>query len=511
MKLLTSDQSKRIDAKAVELGVPVLRLMENAAIQLVKVIQRKAPEGKIVLFCGRGNNGGDALAATRLLRKAGRDTVTVVLAPGDTVLSEAAQWNARKLLEKRIDVQYIATDEELEAAFALCENASLFVDALFGTGLTRPPEGLFARTIRYMNESSVPVLSVDVPSGIDADDGSIQGEAVRADTTVALHAPKIGQILYPARSCCGTLQVVDIGISDDMNPIDACEMLTPADVRTLIPARNDNAHKGTCGHVLLMAGSRGMAGAGELAANGCMRSGAGKTTLACPQSLLNTYMYKLTEVLLQPLPDDGQGTLGRQALSSLSKLLEGKDVLAVGPGWGRSMDLPAILQALLAQIKIPCVIDADGLTALARVPDYRRALPTDTVLTPHPGEMSRLTGISVGEIVRDPIRHCRDFARRAECVVVLKGGCTVIADKFGRTTLNMTGNSGMATAGSGDVLTGVIAALIAQGLSPYNAARTGVWIHGRAGDFAVRTKGRMGLIASDLIESLPKVWLELDR
>lgn len=511
MKLLTSEQARQIDAKSVELGVPVLRLMENAAIQLAKLCQSTAPEGTIALFCGRGNNGGDALAASRLLKKAGRNVIVCVLAPGDAVLSDAAQWNARKLQERRIEVHYLASEEDFDAITPQTDGASLIVDALLGTGLSRAPEGLFEKAIRYINSHPAVTISVDVPSGINADDGSIPGKAVRADLTLSMHAPKIGQILYPARQYNGTLRIADIGISNDLNPDQACEMLTPDDVTRLIPVRDPNAHKGSCGHVLLLAGSRGMAGAGELAAKASMRAGAGKTTLACPQSLLNTYMYKLTEVLLQALPDDGQGVLGRQAVSSIAKLIEGKDVLAIGPGWGRSMELSSILQALFAQIHQPTVIDADGLTALSRMPDYRRKLPPRTVLTPHPGEMSRLTGIGVQEILKDPIKHCRDLARRSECVVLLKGGCTVIADMYGNTTLNMTGNSGMATAGSGDVLTGIIAALMAQGLSPYNAARVGAYAHGRAGDFAAHAKGKMGLIAGDLIDMLPRVWLELDR
>ena len=254
-----------------------------------------------------------------------------------------------------------------------------------------------------------------------------------------------------------------------------------------------------------------MAGAGELAARACMRAGAGKTTIACAQGLVNVYMTKLTEVMVQPLPDDGQGMLGRAAVSMLSTLLSDKDAVAIGPGWGRGMDLSAVIQAILAQTHAPAVIDADGIIALSKLPDYRRKLPAGTILTPHPGEMARLTSIDLAEIIRNPIKHCRDLARRTGSVVLLKGGCTIVAAPDGRTTLNATGNSGMATAGSGDVLTGIIGALLAQGLSGYDAARVGAFVHGRAGDLAAQKRGRMGLIAGDLVEFLPEVWLELGR
>ena len=511
MKILYPEQMRAIDEKSVELGASVLQLMENSAIQIARVVTDAAPEGEIALFCGRGNNGGDALAAARLLHEAGRSVRVVVLAPGDSVLSDAAKQNARRLMEMHVDMHFIDSDETLEQAEILCRDASLIVDALFGTGLSRAPEGFFYSAINYINAHHAPKLCVDVPSGINSETGEVPGAAVRGDMTLCLHLPKVGQLLYPGRSYCGTIQVADIGIDAELTPEDAPEMLWHSDVQALLPVRNENAHKGDFGHCVIFGGSRGMAGAGELAARACMRAGAGKTTIACAQGLVNVYMTKLTEVMVQPLPDDGQGMLGRAAVSMLSTLLSDKDAVAIGPGWGRGMDLSAVIQAILAQTHAPAVIDADGIIALSKLPDYRRKLPAGTILTPHPGEMARLTSIDLAEIIRNPIKHCRDLARRTGSVVLLKGGCTVVAAPDGRTTLNATGNSGMATAGSGDVLTGIIGALLAQGLSGYDAARVGAFVHGRAGDLAAQKRGRMGLIASDLVEFLPEVWLELGR
>jgi len=509
MKILYPAQMRAIDERSVELGASVLQLMENSAIQLARVISDVAPAGQIALFCGRGNNGGDALAAARLLHEAGRDVRAIVLAPGDSILSDAAKHNARRLLEMRTPVDYIDSEETLEDALVLCRDASLIVDALFGTGLTRAPEGLFYSAINAINNHGAPVLCVDVPSGINAETGEVPGVAVRGDMTLCLHLPKVGQLLYPGRSYCGTIQVADIGIDLALTPEEAPEMLWHADVKAMLPIRDANAHKGDFGHAVIFGGSRGMAGAGELSARACMRSGAGKTTLSCPQSLLNIYMSKLTEVMIQPMPDDGQGMLGRQAVSALSGLLSDKDAIAIGPGWGRGMDLSSVVQAVLAQAQAPVVIDADGIVALSRLPDYRRKLPKDTILTPHPGEMSRLTSIDTAEIVKNPIRHCRDLARRTGSVVLLKGGCTVIASPDGQVTLNTTGNCGMATAGSGDVLTGIITALVAQGVGAYDAARIGAFVHGRAGDLAAEKYSRMGMIAGDIIQMLPQVWMEL--
>ena len=511
MKVLSPDQMRAIDAQSVELGATVLQLMENSAIQLSRVICDTVTEGEIALFCGRGNNGGDALAAARLLHEAGRDVRVVVLAPGDSMLSEASRENARRLMTLHVPMHFIDGEDAFSEAKILCSDAALLVDALLGTGLSRAPEGLFLEAIRYLNAHSAQVLSVDVPSGINAETGEVPGEAVHADVTVCLHLPKIGQLLYPGRSYCGVIRIADIGIDASLTPSDAAEVLWHEDVQALLPERDDNAHKGNFGHTLIFGGSRGMAGAGELAAKACMRAGAGKTTLACPQGLLNTYMTKLTEVMIHPMPDDGQGMLGRHAVSTLSTLLSDKTAIAIGPGWGRGMDLSAIIQAILAQTHAPTVIDADGIIALSKLPDYRRKLPRDTILTPHPGEMSRLTSIDISEILKNPLRHARDLSRRTGSIVLLKGGCTVIAAPDGRMTLNATGNSGMATAGSGDVLTGIIAALLCQGLNAYDAARVGAFVHGRAGDLAAQKCGRMGLIASDLIQFLPDVWLELGR
>nr|WP_122012310.1 NAD(P)H-hydrate dehydratase [Maliibacterium massiliense] len=512
MKALTPEEMRRMDAKTIQMGTPSLELMERAAGQVAAVAREMCPQGAVAVLCGKGNNGGDGIAAARLLADAGHDVAVGVLAPSAMALKGDAAINMQRLLAQgKAQIAFIQTVAQLDAFMQAQRGADLLIDALLGTGMSRAPEGLVREAIVAINGHSAPVLSVDIASGVDGASGMLPGETVHARVTVSLHMPKVGQILYPGRWYQGQLRIGDIGIDPGLANDCGVDVLTQDEVRALLPARPAHGYKNTFGHVLVLAGSRGMAGAGELCGRATLRAGAGMTTFGAPASLLDIYMQKFTEIMVCALPDDGKGCLSSQVLPYLPALLEGKAAVAVGPGWGKGADLPKVLQAVLAQVQAPLVLDADGINALAKLPDYRRSLPKDVVLTPHPGELARIYSAPSKEIAQDPMYHARMAASRLGAVVALKGACTVIAAPDGALTLNPTGNAGMGTAGSGDVLTGIIAGLLAQGAAPYDAARLGVYIHGAAGDAYARACGMTGLIASDLIETLPQVWHALGR
>ncbi|MGI6004338.1 MAG: NAD(P)H-hydrate dehydratase [Christensenellales bacterium] len=511
MRAVTPAQIRQMDMRAIESGIPSVQLMENAARAVARVATELKPEGRIAVLCGRGNNGGDGLGAARYLSAAGHEVRVAVIAEDIHMLSEDSQQMCRKLFEMEVPVIFVDQQVRLQEFISRAISADLVIDALLGTGLSEAPRGMVKEAIIWINSQPADVLSVDIASGVDGETGNIPGEAVLADTTVCLQHLKTGQLLYPGRAWQGQVRVADIGIGAQFIPGDAAEVLYAQDVQRILPHRPANGHKGTFGHVVLFCGSRGMVGAGELAAKATLRAGAGMATLACGQSIADICMQKLTEVMVHPLPDDNIGCLNRNAVPYLETLLSDKSAVAVGPGWGKGLELQAVLQALLSQVKVPMVIDADGLNALSKLPDYRRRLPPNVVMTPHPGEMARINGVPVDEIVKNPVFYAKDLARRNGAVILLKGACTVIAAPDGRVAFNATGNVGMGTAGSGDVLTGIIAALLAQGVAPYDAACVGAFIHGRSGDIAVTKTGITGMIASDLIAHLTDVWLELKR
>lgn len=511
MRLASPEQMRDIDKRMIEgYQVPGLLLMENAAAMTAQAIGERWPAAeypRAAVVCGAGNNGGDGLAIARLLHGRGYRVRVWLLAKAEALKGDAAA-NAGYAKALGIPLEDGGDTEALVAGLA---ESDLIVDAIFGTGLARQVTGAYASAIEAINAAGKPVVAVDIPSGIDGRTGQILGCAVRAAHTVAFGLAKTGQLLYPGRTHTGELIVAPIGIApdcvDQAGPF-ACTY-DAGEIRGLLPHRDVTAHKGDCGHVGIIAGSAGMAGAAGLCALGAVRGGAGRVSLACPASAYNQAVSVAPEAMGAALPADEKGRLAKSALSTIDAFLEGKSAVALGPGWGRGGDLSEIASHILAASPLSMVVDADGLYAVKDAPDVWASRRGPTVITPHPGEMAYLTGESAREIATDPMAVACSFAQRHGVVVALKGAATVVASPEGSAYINATGNPGMATGGSGDVLCGLIAALMGQGMAAYEAAVLGVWLHGRAGDLAAERTGVWALAASDIAASLPDAWRSL--
>lgn len=507
MNIVTAEEMRRLDRDAVSTyGIPVLLLMEQAGMGVVREMARRygdLAERTIVVLAGKGHNGGDGLVAARHLLQCGARVRVFLTFPADASRGEAR--NQAEMFRK-IGGRLLDPSNFDRAAFrsALTE-ADLIVDALVGTGLSAPIAGFAAELATDVNAAHTPVVAVDIPSGISADTGDALGVAVRADLTVTFALPKRGHFLSPGAEHTGELRVVDIGIP--RRAIDTAalplSLFTAEAAARCLPARPREGHKGTFGHVFVVAGSLGRSGAALLASRAALRTGAGLTTLACPESVLTAGEARPAEIMTLPLPETAERTLAARALDPLLAALKPAGAVAIGPGLSTQAETQAVIRELLARITVPMVVDADGLNALAdHLEPLRRPHPP-MILTPHPGEMGRLTRLGSREVQRRRIELAIDFARIHQVVLVLKGARTVVATPDGRATVNSTGNAGMATAGAGDVLTGVIAALLAQGLPVDQAARLGVYLHGSAGDLIAAEHGERGMLAGDLVDRIP--------
>jgi NAD(P)H-hydrate epimerase len=493
-----------IDQRAIEgYGIPGMVLMERAGLAVARTIRELYSERKVIVLSGTGNNGGDGVVAARELWNSGRK-VRVLVTGGKEALSPDMKAQCGIAGNMGIPVEFSArlSDRDLHGA--------LLVDAVFGTGLSKPVSGAIAGTFRLINESPAPVLSVDIPSGVSADTGEVLGEAVTADTTVTFGAPKRGHLLHPGAARTGRLLVEDIGFPGELFRDIKCTLLEKAQVAQLVPPRPRYSHKGHYGHVLLVAGSRGKTGAALMAARACLRAGAGLLTLGVPGSLAGAFQGRVTEEMTLPLPDTSGGGFSSKALDEILGFLDERgDVLALGPGLGRDSDTARLVRGLVASSAAPMLIDADGLNALAGHPDIFRKARAPVVLTPHAGEFSRLTGLGRHEIEADRIETALAFANKAGVYLILKGAPTVIAEPGGEAFVNSTGNPGLAKAGTGDILTGMVAAFIAQGMSPLEAALLGVYMHGLAGDLAASVKTEYSVLASDVAEAVPLAFMRL--
>lgn len=514
MKLLTAGQMRELDRRTIEeIGLPGVVLMENAGRGVAELLDRRFAAlhpGTVLVLAGKGNNGGDGFVVARHLLNRGWRVRTMVLAERAQVAGDAAV-NLDALSRAGGEVAFAPDAERLLPLLRLVDDVRLAVDALFGTGLAADVAGPAAAAIDWLNASGLPVVAVDLPSGVDASTGRVLGRAVQAEVTVTFAAAKLGHVLYPGATLAGELVVVDIGIpaslleqtGDDHLLIDA-EAAVP-----LLPPRPVTGHKGTFGHLLAVAGSTGKSGAAALAADGGVRSGAGLVTVACPASVQPVLAVKMTEAMTAPLPEVG-GALSLQALEELRALWAGKDALALGPGLGLAEETMVLVRRLVRECPLPLVLDADGLNALAGHAEIlRERQGPPAVLTPHPGEMARLTGMTVAEVEADRLGAAREFARSYGVVLVLKGARTVTALPDGRVRVNGSGNPGLASGGMGDVLTGLLGGLLAQGLAPGDAAVLGVYLHGRAADRLARILGTAGLTAGDLLREIPAARREL--
>jgi NAD(P)H-hydrate epimerase len=508
MKVLTAAAMQELDRRTIdEVGLPGMVLMENAGRGAAEAIQARFAAlfpGPVLVLCGRGNNGGDGLVIARHLREADWQVTTLLLAERSGLSADAAAM--LKVFEASGGVVVAAPDEQrLSAALALAAGCRLCVDALLGTGCARAPAGHLAQAIDWLNRQAAPVVAVDLPSGVDASNGRVPGSAVRAALTVTFALPKIGLFSYPGAGYAGEVVTVPIGMPRCLTAAapDDCLLIDAGEARSLLPPRPADGHKGTFGHLLVVAGSLGKSGAAVMTATAGLRAGAGLVTLACPADLQLVAAAHLVEVMTAPFTAV-DGVISLQAMAELLELSAGKQAVALGPGLGTTEEAGATVRRFLKESPLPVVLDADGLSALAghlQILAQRRDRPT--VLTPHPGEMSRLCGRPVAAIQADRIAVARDFASTHGVVLVLKGARTVTACPDGRVYLNGSGHAGMASGGMGDVLTGLIGGLLAQGLAAGAAAALGVYLHGLAGDRLRLQHGDAGLLATDLLRELP--------
>jgi len=507
VRLATAAEVRALDAAAIAAGASGGALMARAGAAVARAARALlAPGGRVVVLCGAGNNGGDGWVALRLLHQGGVAARAVTLAD-----PAALHGDARAAFEAAA-----AAGARWEGAAALPRvelgPGDLAVDALLGTGLARAPEGAYAAAIAQLAEvrgRGAQVLAVDVPSGLSANTGRALGACVTADRTVTFACLKRGLVLHPGPAHAGAVEVVDIGIpaaAEAQVPVGA-ELLVEAEARALVPPRPPGAHKGDAGRVLVVAGSAGKSGAAHLALTGALRGGAGLVTLAARPEVLPLALAGRPEAMSLALP--GSGPLGLDDVAALTAAAEGVDAVVVGPGIPRGAETGAALRGWLERAGKPCVIDADALNALGGSGVAGLAVPA--VVTPHPGEMSRLTGRSIGEIQADRLGAAAEHARAWGCVVVLKGAGTVVAAPDAPPAVVAAGNPGMATGGTGDVLAGLVGALLAGGLAPFDAARAAAFAHALAGDLAAARLGHRGLLAGDLALALGEVWARWGR
>jgi len=510
MKLVSSAQMASIDRRSIEeRGIPGIRLMERAGRAVYREV-REVLGGvlgrRVAVVCGPGNNGGDGFVVARLLRADGAFVRIYLLAERGRVRGDALA-NMERAEGAGLEVSEVLDGGGLEAMAAWVEGCDLIVDAIFGTGLRGTVTGVPAGAIDIMNGSPAPVVSIDIPSGVEGDSGRALGSSVQAEVTVAFGLPKIGHFFFPGRALRGRLVLADIGLPEDAVDAEPCSLfLTTVDEASrLLPRRPPDAHKGDCGRVLIISGSVGFTGAAAMTAQGALRAGAGLVTVGIPKSLNDVLEVKLTEPMTLPLPEvRKRRCLSLRALGGILPFEEKVDIVAIGPGISTYRETVELVGRILVKGKRPMVLDADALNALSKDISPLRECGREAVITPHPGEFSRLTGAPVDEVLADPVGAARGLASDIGKVVVLKGAPTVIASPSGEVYVNPTGNAGMATGGSGDVLTGIIAALWGQGLSALDAARCGVFVHGLAGDLAKRSKGELGMSAGDIIDFLPE-------
>lgn len=509
MKVLDVAASRELDRRASEeFGIPSLVLMENAALGAVEVLGERFPSARRVLvLCGPGNNGGDGLAMARHLALRGLE-VEVWLVGSRALGGDAA---VQETICRRQGLR-LRRVEALDDVPAEARGWDLTVDALFGVGLSRPVEGVFASVIDWLTERRAPCLAVDLPSGLFGDRGATAGPHVRADVTVTFEAPKPAHVLPPACDAVGDLYVADLGVPSELAQSAASRMtlVTPDLAASWVGRRPAAAHKGDFGHVLVAAGAPGMGGAAVLAARGAIRGGAGLVTCAVPESVLSTVDAASLESITLGLPADAAGQLSEASVAPVVAAAGERDVLALGPGLGEGDEVARVVRRVVAQTEVPLVLDASALAAFAGRLEELAGRRGAVVLTPHAGELARLLSVSVEEVTADRPASVERAREASGATVLLKGQASLVAGAGG-VLVNSTGNPGMATGGSGDVLTGLLAACMARGLEAPKAAALAAFVHGAAGDLAAEEFGQTALAAADLLPCIPRVLRDLER
>lgn len=510
VEILTSQQMRRIDRRAIaSFGIPEIVLMENAGIQVLNCMQRVFPDlplRRILLMCGPGNNGGDAFVVARHLHNRHIPFAAILFGRRRRMRGTAAT-NLGMLARVGVKPIEVTTRAEWTKARRHLRASDLVVDGVLGTGLSRPASGLLAGVFENVNDADVEVMAVDIPSGLAGDSAEIPGPCLAADHTVTFARPKIAHVFPPAATLCGEVHVADISIPDeaitrqrvDLSLIEEDELLPH------LPVRGAASHKGDYGHVVALAGSRGKAGAARMVALGAMRAGAALVTLAVPAGIQRGLAPRAMEAMSEGLAETRRGTLARDALRNVLSLLKGKTAAVLGPGLSDEPETVSLVREVVRRARLPLVLDADGLNAFAGEWHLLKRRPgRPLLLTPHPGEMARMLGLTTARVQASRVEVARSLARDTGAHVVLKGYRTVIAMPDGRVRINPTGNPGMATGGSGDVLSGLLVGLLAQGLKMEHAAATGVYLHGLAGDLAAEEIGEMPLMARDILARFPR-------
>jgi len=506
MKIVSADEMRAIDrATSERFGVPSLTLMENAGTAVADyVLSHHALAKRIVVFCGKGNNGGDGFVAARRLHQQGKKIQVVLLADPSELRGDAAAMFG-KLPSPAIAVH---SSEELKSErVRLSLQGDIYLDAVLGTGFKPPVSGLYAEAIAIMNASPVPVIAVDIPSGADADARNAQaGTIARADAIVTFTAPRPAHVF--GLLTVGSTFVADIG-SPEAAIVSALQLnvITARDVGPLVGPRPAESNKGSYGSVLVVGGSLGKAGAAAMAGMAVLRAGAGLSTVATPKSVLGTVAGFHPELMTESLPETDAGTISTTAQGRIAELAKGRTVLAMGPGISRDPQTAELVRTLVAKLQLPMVVDADGLNAFEGRTEELNGAGRTIVITPHPGEMARLAGSSIADVQKDRVGVARKFAREHELIVVLKGHRTLVVRPDGEAWVNTTGNPGMATGGTGDILTGMVAGMMAQhSKDVFVAALAAVHLHGLAGDVMRESVGELSLVATDLLQGLPEAF-----
>lgn len=500
MKVSTVAQMRELDRRAGdEYGIPGHILMETAGHAVYEAIRIELGLAgqRVLVLCGPGHNGGDGLVAARKLNSSGASVQVMVLA-------DPARYGDAPVMYygmlSRAGVAISVRPEPAQVAEALL-SCDAVVDALLGTGVDRELSGQLLEVVELVNAADVPVFAVDIPTGVNGDTGQVQGEAVVADVTVTFGLPKLGNLLYPGAELCGTLYVSHISFPPALQDSAAIQVALSRPPQ--LPPRRTDGHKGSFGDVLFVAGAASYYGAPTLAALSLLKAGGGYSRLAAPRSVIPTAATLAPELVFAPQPETGDGALALAALPGLRELAAGVDFVVLGPGLSLDGEAQQVARQLATRLELPLLLDGDGLTAVASEPGAIRARTAPTVLTPHPGEMARLCTTSVGQIKQSPVEHLQRLCADLGATVVLKGAHSLIGAPDGRVWINTSGNSGMGTAGSGDVLTGTIAAMFGLGLELEQAVLAGVFVHGLAGDLAAGAVGADGITARDVLEHLP--------
>jgi hydroxyethylthiazole kinase-like uncharacterized protein yjeF len=508
MKVLTSGQMKEIDRRTIEeIGIPGPVLMENAGIQIFRMLETVFPQPareSIVVVAGRGNNGGDGMVVARHLFNCGADPLVLLLAAREEVRGDAA-LNLKVAGAIGIRIKEVRDAGVWSRERKALREATIIIDAIFGTGLTKPAAGFYARVISDINKSAAYKVAVDIPSGLSSDSFEIIGPAVKADLTVTLAAPKIAHVLPPAEEWVGDLAVGDISIPRKLleDPGLKLEFVERASLFPAFKKRKRDAHKGVYGHLLVISGSLGKTGAAIMSAKAALKMGAGLVTIGTPASCLPIVARSMPELMTEPLPETKEKTVAAEAVASVLGLIKGKNAVLIGPGLSTNASTREFVWKLLPRLKLPVVIDADGLNNISLKPELLNKLPKPAILTPHPGEFGRLVGLPIPEVLKGRLELAPAFAQKYGLYLILKGYRTLVADPEGRVFINSTGNPGMATGGSGDVLSGLLASMLIQLRDPLRASIAAVYVHGLSGDLAAQKLSEKALVAGDLIRFLP--------